>query len=594
MPPLKPSGQRSLAQALIPVLAAAAVIAIFAVTALTADSELGNRTAGAAYYNRLADGFAHGRLSLELAPPAGLAALANPYDPAQSAPFRGSAYMPGRVHDLTYYRGRFYLYFSSIPALVLFLPFHLLTGAYLSHQQACLLFCAAGFLASAALAESIRRRCFPGAGSAAGFLGILCLGLASLPPVILERPDLWEIPVTASYAFWMLCLLFTWISSSRPPRAWAFPLLMGLAAALAIGCRPNSCPGVLILLFPLWRALRSGNGRRGAAPAAAALLLPVGAVVGWLLAYNYARFGNPLEFGQTYQLAGEAVAEGAIRHFDPAYFGYNFALYFLDYPGWAGAFPFARELSIPRPPAGYGHVEHPVALLALPFVLCAAAVPMGLRSQTEPQRQRLKTVIAALLILAAAGIGPLCLYFAACVRYQLEFIPELVLLAVVGFFALASSARSRFRLPLLGLSGCAAAASIAFNLLFAARLRGDTDAQRGAIAERSGQPAAAAAFYQSALRLEPSNASIRMALVEDYLRVGRLDQACEELARTVALVPDSAALRSNHAYLLLRLGRLDQAAAECDAALRLDPGLAAALNLREAIERARASGPLLH
>src|SRR5207248_6297600 len=43
-----------------------------------------------------------------------LLALADPYDPAQNAPYR--------LHDASLYHGRYYLYFGPTPVALLYLP----------------------------------------------------------------------------------------------------------------------------------------------------------------------------------------------------------------------------------------------------------------------------------------------------------------------------------------------------------------------------------------------------------------------------------------------------------------------------------------
>ena len=110
----------------------AVTVGLYALLACTRDPELGNRAAADAYYNQLVDGFRSGQLSLKHDAPAGLAALADPYDPAANGDFRGTVYTDtNRVHDLTYYQGKLYLYFGVTPALLLFWP-AAMTGHYVS------------------------------------------------------------------------------------------------------------------------------------------------------------------------------------------------------------------------------------------------------------------------------------------------------------------------------------------------------------------------------------------------------------------------------------------------------------------------------
>jgi hypothetical protein len=568
-------------------LAAAVVLVIYGTIACTAGSELGSRTPAEDFYNRLADGFAKGQLSLDLTPPPGLALLADPYDPRANAPFQGQAYEPGRYHDLSYFHGKFYLYFSAVPAVLLFLPFHLLTGAYVSHQQACFLFCSIGFLAAAALVESIRRHSFPSAGPAAAALATLCAGLASLIPIVLQRPDVWEVPITCAYACWMCALLLLWSYLNGPARAWPKMLGASIAVGLAIGCRPNSILGGALLLWPLIRLLREHPPAKGLA--VSFLLLPPAVIGTALLAYNLARFGSIFNFGQNYQIAGDVER---IRHFRVSFIWYNLRLYFLEYPGWQSAFPFVRDLRPPPYPAGYVVVETPVAVLTeLPFILCAAAIPFWLCQAGEGQRQPLAGVLGAMLILIAAGAGSLSLYFAAAVRYQMEFVPLLALMAAVGFLALASGFRQKRRL-LVGAAVVAATLSIAFNLLMAVNQRALTDTRRGLTEMRAGRQERAAELYRRALRLRPANDVALVDLANILVHQENYAEAGVTLARALALLPNSAALHLNYAYCLFRTGRLHEALAECETALKLQPDFPDARKIEQAIRLSPGAGNL--
>src|ERR1700690_2751357 len=59
------------------------------------------------YYHYLTEGFVHGHLAMNVAPPPALAALPNPYDPAARARIGELG-----LHDVSYYKGRYYLYFG--------------------------------------------------------------------------------------------------------------------------------------------------------------------------------------------------------------------------------------------------------------------------------------------------------------------------------------------------------------------------------------------------------------------------------------------------------------------------------------------------
>ena len=81
------------------------------------------------------------------------------------------------MHDLSYYKGKLYLYFGVTPAVALFWPYVALTGHYLLHKDATVIFFSAGFLAGAGLLWAIWRRYFKEIGVGVVAAGMLALGL---------------------------------------------------------------------------------------------------------------------------------------------------------------------------------------------------------------------------------------------------------------------------------------------------------------------------------------------------------------------------------------------------------------------------------
>ena len=113
------------------------------------------------YYNLLVQGFRAGQLSLKREVPPGLASLADPYDPAQNGPYRLAPYW---LWDMSYYKGKLYLYFGVTPAVMLFWPYAALTGHDLLQRDAVVIFCVIGFLASVGLLWALWRRYFAEVG----------------------------------------------------------------------------------------------------------------------------------------------------------------------------------------------------------------------------------------------------------------------------------------------------------------------------------------------------------------------------------------------------------------------------------------------
>ena len=257
------------------------------------------------YYNFLVRGWRAGHLHLSKTPSPEMLALRDPYDPAQNAAVR--------LADASYFNGRYYLYFGAAPAAVLLAPYYFITGRELGTTTAIFVFCTAGFLAMAGTWLAVRRRYFPASAAWVAWSGVLVLGLGTHLLALQRRPLVWELPIAAAFAFSMLAFaaVFWALHGRRPVLAMG---LAGLGLGLAVASRPTCVLGAAMFLPPFWALRKSGGPWRKCALAASAMLaLGVGAV----LAHNFARFGNALEFGQNYQLSG--VREAQMRHFHWSY-----------------------------------------------------------------------------------------------------------------------------------------------------------------------------------------------------------------------------------------------------------------------------------
>src|SRR5688500_112906 len=123
------------------------------------------------YYNLLIDGYLDGQLHMKTEVPTALLQVRNPYDPQERPAGVG-------MHDASFYRGKYYVYFGAAPMVLLMLPFRLLTGMDLPLSLAVLVFVYAGFLVSVAVWLAVRRRYFPETGTLTTLLAVLVLGLA--------------------------------------------------------------------------------------------------------------------------------------------------------------------------------------------------------------------------------------------------------------------------------------------------------------------------------------------------------------------------------------------------------------------------------
>ena len=408
------------------------------------------------HYEYLVDGFLKGQASLSVQPAPELLRLRDPYDPAQNGPWR--------LPDASLYRGRFYLYFGPTPVLLM-LPWKLAFGHHLPQRLAVAAFASGGLAALALLIAGVRRRHFPGLSPLAAGAILVVATCASWLPVTLRRPDVWELPIASACACLWWALYFLWrCLDSDDGRRWA--LAAGAAVALMLGSRPTSLfagAAIIALMFDL----RRPAGRRLALAAAVAA---AGGLA--LLAYNAARFGNPLEFGQSYQLWG--TDERSIVHFSLRYFRYNAGVYLLGLPDLSPYFPFVLAVPPGGEPAGHlGIDEVHGALVAIPVQLASlAALAWAWGNRRDPGAAALRrTIVAAALSSVFAALILFC-FAGAVTRYTTELFAGATVTTAIGLMAiLGGSPGGSLRNVVRLLAICAGAWTVAYVALASAEQR---------------------------------------------------------------------------------------------------------------------------
>ncbi len=543
------------------------VIGVYAYMAQSGLLELLSPSAADTYYNLLVRGLRAGQLSLKKEVPPGLAQLADPYDATANAPYR---LMPNRLHDLSYYRGRLYLYHGVTPALLLFWPFVALTGHYLLHRQAVAIFCAIGFLASVGLLYALWRRYFAKVSVGVVAACALALGLATGAPVLLSQADVYQVPLCCGYMLMMLALGAIWRALHEPERRCRWLAAASVACGLAIGARPSLLFAAVILLVPVASAWRD---RRRVWTALLAATVPMILIGLGLMLYNFLRFGSPFEFGVRYLLAGD-THPSSVQGFSLRYLWFNLHLYFLKSVGWSAQLPFVRKMAVPPPPPGHGNVEAPFGILMnVPVTWLALAVPLAWRNRSGPAASSLRWFVTAVVLLFCVDTLTIGLYYYTSVRYEVEFLPALLLLAVIGILGLedALADRPAWRHAGRWIWGSLLGFSVVFNLLASVGYHAEAHDVLGVKLFQAGKVPEAIEQYQQALRLYPGYAKAHLNLGIALGQTGRVQEEIEQYQQALRLYPDYAKAHRNLGIALEQRGRVQEAIEQYQQALRLNP-----------------------
>ena len=554
------------------------VIGVYAYTAHSGFVVSSSLNAADSYYNLLVQGFRAGQLSVKREAPPGFAQLADPYVLTSSVQHSG-------LLDLSYYKGRLYLYFGVTPALILFWPFAALTGHYLFHRQAVAIFCAMGFLASVGLLRAMWRRYFAEVSLGVVVACVLALGLATGVPVLLSQSDVWEVPISCGYMLTMVALGAIWCALHEPERrGWWWLATASLAYGLAVGARPSLLLGAVILLVPVAQAWRE---RRKIWALLMAAIVPIMLIGLGLMLYNARRFGNPFEFGANYQLHAER--QTARQFFSLQYLWFNFRVYFLEPVRWTTHSPFVQGIVMPPVPPGHSATERPFGVLTnIPLVWLALAVPLAWRNRSEPMGGVLRWFVTAVALLSGICALTLGLFSGAAARYEVDFLPDLVLLAVIGILSLeralaptsesGQADRPVWRRALRWGWGLLLGFSLAFNLLACVERRAEAQDSLGRVLLSQARVPDAIARFEQALRLNPDLAGAHNDLGMALAQTGRIKEAIAHFEQALRINSNLAEAHYNLGNALAQVGRVPEAIAQYEQALRINPDDAEARN----------------
>lgn len=332
-------------------------------------------------YAYLADALMHGRVWLDLPVAEGLRDATNPYD--FSVRYALGANGERIFWDYAYFDGKYYCYFGVIPAVLLYLPYQLLTGEFLNTSYACVFLALLVVVAAAYFARRIVKGYF--ATTADGFsfcLALLLLFFGSNVWYFVSAPCFYSIPYLSSLIFTFLGLGL-WLAAKgdgRHSRLSGWRLFFGsLCMAMNLGCRPHFMLACFLAIPLFWSEIRHKRimfSKHGINNTICALL-PFVLVSAPLLAYNYVRFGSFFDLGSQYNLTGYDMGGYVQNPLATAYLVYQ---YLIQPMHFSSAFPFVESVNMSWPFAALHDVPISVIAYMLPaFAVCVCVLFMSVR-----------------------------------------------------------------------------------------------------------------------------------------------------------------------------------------------------------------------
>jgi tetratricopeptide (TPR) repeat protein len=567
----------------------ALVIGIFAWLAEPKSLELKGSGAEDSYYNLLVRGFRAGQLNLITEAPPGLVQRTDPYDPAVN-----TAYI-GDLNDMSYYKGKLYLYFGVTPVLVLYWPYAATTGHYLPDKYAAVIFYTLGFLVATGLLRAVWRRYFSEVSILVAAAGVFIFGLAIGTQKVLSLwGSVYEVAVSCGFAFTMLALAAIWCALHEPKRKVLWLLMASLAYGLAIGSRPSLLFGGIILLMPVaqaWRAATEPGSRRRVGLLLAAAAGPVILIGLGLMLYNTLRFDSPFEFGWHYQLNG-GYRPTTAQQFSLHYLWFNFRFYFLEPMRWGGHFPFLQGVPLLPLPSGHLGVGDPYGgiLSNYPLVWLVLAAPLAWRGRPVEGVSVLHWFVAAVFLFFVICALTICLFFAAGSRYEMDFLPALMLLVVIGILGLEGAlVGSPVWRRIARWSWCLLLVYVVvFDTLECVEAQAEANYLAGNFILSQGRVDEAIIQYQKALALWPESAHAHGGLGNALFQKGKMNETIIQYQKAVEIKPDFAEAHNNLGYCFLQIGRVDEAIVQYRRTIELQPRFVQAYNnLGNAFRRKR-------
>ena len=372
-------------------------------------------------YEKLADSILDGHINIEYDDiDEKLVNMDNPYDPQKRAE------LGVRYHwDHAFYNGKYYMYFGVAPVFIFFIPYKVITGHALTTYHATQAFATFYIIGMFYLLYLIYTTFFKNLKLVHYLLLSVALSVLSIW-VSICQPALYCTAIVSGLcmAIWSLYFYMKAVYGDNSlNRSIMFATLGALFGALTFACRPP-IGLVNILVIPLLIEFFKKHGfNKNVFFKVLIAVIPYIVIASLLMIYNYARFENVFEFGQSYQLtiADQHNYLNIFSRIDLKTILNDLSDNFIRYAGYSNSFPFVNISGI--------FFNFPI--LVIPFILIINKKFLKSLKEKRLLLLYIFLMIVPILVIIIDTLGaPNVLE-----RYHLD---EYYLLAVLTFIAIAN------------------------------------------------------------------------------------------------------------------------------------------------------------
>ena len=366
------------------------VLAIFLCTASYINDFSKERGHYDYYSKQFVDAIMSSNVSLEELPKEGILSLENPYDPiarGEAGVIRERDY----IWDAALYEGKYYVYFGILPALILLVPYHIITGEYMICATAVLIFSVLTAISMKALIKNIFTRFFKEIPFKFMLFSLIILLFGSQILILNGIPRFYELPIISGIFFAITGINFMFVATKSKDIKYKYMFISCLLLSLSVACRPTDLFASLIILPVIIKIfIKNIRDKKNILRNILAVCIPYLTVGFLLMYYNYIRFGSIFEFGASYQLTINDMSNLSNRFM---VIGMGLICNLFSIPNTVPSFPFLYNHNNLLTFYGYYYIENMIGGLFILVPTCFAIFGLYKIFKNSKNKELFETIL---------------------------------------------------------------------------------------------------------------------------------------------------------------------------------------------------------